>query len=325
MPDKEQPILLNEVTYTTLAKSLAHDITETLAERTSRSRNFLAGFSALAVTILITLLGVGVPLYISDQVEKKFHTFRERELTELYFLRDMSVLDRLMSNVDPTSQTVFAQLTGVQDQVRHIEVTYLEQSEMRSERTRALANQIDDRRAALFEEFATTPGPGQLALFVRVMAQISEFEVPEVEMGVQALGRELIGAPTGASEWMNGDGDIAAMFPIYLRTAERARQKMYPELTLLYEMIRMHMEDANHEELPYRLKELVNLNPQDKGLFVIHMSKLLTQTWHPRPDQWSTRISDRAAALIADHRDNPVLADAYAAALEEGFNPNARP
>ncbi len=312
---------LGEVTYDTLSKAVTQDVSEALAARSSRGRNMIIGATAVAATVLLTLSGVGIPLYISNQVSKQFDTFREQELSELYFMRDLSTLDLLMSQVDPTAPTVFIQLDRVLEQVRHIEDTYLAQSKQRPRRTRALDAQVADRRDVLFNEFARTPAPGQIALFVNAMTQASEFEVSEIQVGVQALGRELIGARNGAAEWMEGDGDIAAMFPAYIAATERARQNLFPELALLFELIRLHMEEANHDDIPILLAELEDLRPQDREIYVDLMSDFLTQEWHPRPDSWSERIAERAGAFAADTVDHPVIKEALAEAAAGGYQP----
>lgn len=316
----------NDLNYDTLYKAVTHDVSEILSAKAARGRNVIIGVGALLVPVIIAGGAVLVPSLISgavnDAVNMKFEESVGKELRELHFLRELGTLERYIKLIEPGKPSVLSDLRTVQKRVQHIKDTYLSGSDQNSNKARELNVLLNDWGQGLFGSFAVTPAPGQVALFIASFNQITEFEPRDIQIGVQALGRELIGARGGAEEWQKGNGDIAEMFPVYYSTAERARQSSYPELTLLFELIRLHMEDSAHDDIPLLLQELGTLQEQDRAIYVDLMSDFLTQEWHPRPDAFSARIAQRAEALIADHLDHPVMIEVVNEALQDGYDPS---
>lgn len=203
----------------------------------------------------------------------------------------------------------------------YIREAHLSDPENRQRRTRDLEAILSAQQRILFDEFAKQPRPGLIAFFVNEMSQYMEFGVSNAIVGIHTMGGEVLGTRGGARDWISGTADTAGMFPHYQIVVERARLELSPELAILFEVIRMHMENEEHEGIALLLTELSNLNVVDQSVFVDLFSDFLTQEWHPRADAWSKRISVRTFRFFEDYDDHPVLQAAMTEALRGGFTP----
>ena len=126
-----------------------------------------------------------------------------------------------------------------------------------------------------------------------------------VQLGAQALGREFIGAIGGAAAWRQVQGqpanEYAEAFEIYLSMMSRARQRGFPELRLVFETIRFHMEGANPLEISGLITEVDDLVDRDAEIFHGLFTEFLTEEWRAIPDSYSSRVKDMAIAFLNDH------------------------
>ncbi len=292
--------------YATLAKSLTHDISETLSARSGRTRTLLITIAALFATFLTLALGIVTPLLI----DKEVRAVVDEEMSELTFMRDLMTLELMMANLDPSSGEIAAELDEIASVVAFIDEEYLSEGLGATRRGRDFRAQIARRRDVLFGEFARRGDPGDLAVFATTLSTFTSFDTTDIREAGIALGREMLGAQDGAAAWMADGGALVAYLPVYTAAMDRAPRQNFPEIRLAFELVRLHMEDAEHPALPRLIAEIDDLGEQDIPGLRILFAEFLTESWRARPDAYSGRVRRNAEAFLADHgASHPIFAE----------------
>lgn len=124
------------------------------------------------------------------------------------------------------------------------------------------------------------------------------------------MGREMLGAQGAAGAWTEEDGALVGFMPIYAAAMARAPRSEFPEIRLSFELVRLHMEDADHPALPRLIAEIDDLGEQDVPGLRMLFAEFLTESWRARPDAYSGRVRRNAEAFLADHGGgHPIFAE----------------
>lgn len=122
-----------------------------------------------------------------------------------------------------------------------------------------------------------------------------------VSIIANSLGRGMIGMPQGDHAWTGAGPTQSALFPVYLDFVQRARDPNYPELRLMFELIRYRMEARDPSAIPELLAGIDDLSLQDRGFLIDAFGELLQESWRTPPNALSRRIAARARAVLTDH------------------------
>lgn len=312
---------LDESLYLAMSKAITHDALEKLESKTARTRNISIALITLAFTVVTALGGVLGNAVISERVSDQFDELRTEQLSDMLFMRDVETLALLLSQIEPGDNETDDQLLDVQSQLEHIEQTYFGDEVHGPQRRREAFARLSVGRDQVFDAFARGGAPGELVRLTASMKDFVSLSGIDVSIGAQALGREFIGAIGGAAAWKQEEGqptnEYVEAFEIYLSMMSRARQNGYPELRLLFETIRHHMQGADPLEINGLIDEVDNLNDRDAAIFHDLFTDFLTEEWRSSPDSFSGRVKSRAIAFLRDYARE---SDRLAAIVQEGNN-----
>ena len=323
-------LLSNNDTFALLSSAIAHQVTEVVESQRSRSLSRTLTVLALGVTIAGSL-GFLADALLEKAVAEKFSEFRKAEFTPIYFARDLGSLITSFDRIDPTNDQVNSQINRITRILEDLNKAYLKSSSVGEQSAISFAQQVEAREIIvgkierLYDRFARESPPGALVHlifeFEKLPSSITDLVSLtnlEIYIASQAIGREYLGVKAGAQAWSSGDFvEYENVFPTYLSTMERAQEHGFPELRLLHETVRIHMEDPDDPRLPGILDELAALNELDETNFVDLFSDFLTEEWRAMPDEFSGRVRDRAVAFLNDYASqSPTLQAAIAEARD---------
>lgn len=290
--------------YDRLSKAIVHDALQEFGARRSQARNLL--FTVVGVTLALGSAGAA---FIAFQVDRQFTALQNAELGDLRFMRDLETVVGMIASVSIGRRDVPDEIARIVDGMDRLEKAHLS---VTAEDVFARAQQMRARMIPsvvnLFDGIARRGRPGDLVLLVEKMQDFSSFSQVDIQIAAQGLGREFIAAPEGAAAWLTDTGSYSAVFPTYRLTMEDSFIGGFPEFYFLFELIRLHMEDPVHPDIPPLLLGMEKMNEVDARNFHDLMTDFLTQEWRPSKDPYSARIRDRTAAFLRDHQAGvPIL------------------
>ena len=236
------------------------------------------------------------------------------------FLRDVETLSAMIGAVSvgrPAARGEMEEIAGLIGGLRAEHISKGGANSMR--RSREMSARLNGSITDLFDRTATFGLPGDVALLVSTFDEVTTFAGVDIQNSTRGLGRDMLGAPGGASEWMRGDGIYADAFPLYYDAILNAEAMAYPELALAFDLVRLHMEDPVDGSIGRLLDAVAKLNERDTALFVTEMERFVDESWRGFPDGYSGRVRDRTIAFLKDYSDaSPLLTEIVASLQDRG-------
>ncbi|MFS4437275.1 hypothetical protein ACMA5I_03575 [Paracoccaceae bacterium GXU_MW_L88] len=313
--DVADAALANEQYYDLFVSKITAQVNERSDERAEKRIGRLIQTAAVVIPVVLLISGTIATLYIKSSITSAAEEAVSERIDRQYLAAEYSadfaaasVFATLMERDDGFTDTQIKEAMIVWENLSETIKTSLNDNDIPQQEKVRWKERMDDLLMfadKLIRNFAMVDRDVEI---ISILENVKEFNGEDLDflsedthrVLSQSFGNILIGSNYLPIEWINKE-HLSAVYEMHLESIKVIEYR-YPEIGLLYTMLRSHMAGESSERMTLYVNQLENLKPVDSLNFTVILRNIVEQSIAAPPNQPSgrTKMQRSAAKVVAE-------------------------